>query len=128
CHKHGSVDLRGVRVAARLGNARSDLIDEDGLTRTDLLLQTLRRDCLLMPHQPVPALLLDLVRDRGAERIRGRALDRLVAEAADAIELGFGEPVEQQCKIFLGLARKTYDEARAQGEIGADLTPAPDPH
>ena len=55
-----------------------------------------------------------------------RAVDRLVAEAADAIERGFVEPVEQHLEVLLGLAREADDEGRAQRQIGADLAPARD--
>ncbi len=52
--------------------------------------------------------------------------DGLVLEAADAVELGFAHPVEQELEVFLGLARKADDERRAHGEIGADLAPLGD--
>jgi hypothetical protein len=48
------------------------------------------------------------------------------AAAADPIELGLAQPVEQELEVRIGLAREADDEGRADGEIGADAAPAPD--
>ncbi len=61
-----------------------------------------------------------------ADVVGSRAVDRLVAEAADAIEPGVAEPVEEGLEIILALAREADDEGRADGEIGTDVAPAPD--
>jgi hypothetical protein len=52
--------------------------------------------------------------------------DRLVFEAAGAIDLRFVQPVEQHVEIFVGLARKTDDEGRADSEIRTDVAPGAD--
>src|SRR5690349_2421560 len=63
---------------------------------------------------------------RRLEIVCCRARDRLIAEASDAIEFGLVEPVEQHLEIGIGLARETYDECRANGELRTNLAPAPD--
>ena len=57
----------------------------------------------------------------------GGARDRLVFEAADAIDLGFFEPVEQIGKIGIGLAGEADDEGRAQRQLRTLLAPLLDP-
>ena len=114
CYVHRTVDLGRVALAAALGNSRADFIDDDLLARTNLGLQPLRRNRLLALHEAMPALLFHLVRHSGCEIVRHSARDRLVFEAADAIELRLTEPVEQQLEIRIGLARK------ANNECGAD--------
>ena len=106
-HIDRAVDLRRVALAAALGDGRADLVDDHLLAGADLALEAARRDRLLALHEAVPALLLHLVGHRRREIVGGRAGDRLVAEAADAIELGLVEPVEQQLEIRLGLARES---------------------
>ena len=51
----------------------------------------------------------------------------LVTEAADAIELGRFEPIEQHLEIRVGLAGEADDEGRAQRQFGALLAPLLDP-
>ena len=75
-------------------------------------------------HDPGVALFLDLFGHRVGQRVGGGALDRLEAERADAVELGFVEPVEQILEILLGLAGEADDEARADRDVGRDLAPA----
>ena len=71
--------------------------------------------------------LLDLVRNLLEAEIVGRgAGDRLVFERADAVELGFVEPVEQEREILLGLAGKADDESRADRQFRADRAPGAD--
>src|SRR5207244_3030729 len=77
-------------------------------------------------HEAVPARFLDVIRNRRGELVGGGALDRLVAEAADAIELGLVKPVEERVEVGISLARKADDESRADGELGTDRAPAPD--
>ena len=85
------------------------------------------RDRLLVRHEAMPALFLDVVgHDAARQVVGGRAAHRLVSEAADAIERGFVEPIEQDLEIGLGLAGKADDEGRAERQIGADLAPARD--
>ena len=57
------------------------------------------------------------------ERLRARALDILVLEAANAVEFGLAQPIQQQREVRLRLAGKTDDEGRAHGEIRTHLTP-----
>src|SRR5208283_1794203 len=67
---------------------------------------------------------LDFIRHvREAEIVRCRAFDRLVLEGADAVELGFVEPVEKEAEVLLRLAGKADDEGRADGELRADPPP-----
>ena len=54
----------------------------------------------------MPALLLDLIRDRRGEIIRGGAPHRFVFETADAIKRCLIEPLEQNFEIGIGLAGK----------------------
>ena len=61
-----------------------------------------------------------------AEIVGRRAFDRLVLEGADAVELGFVQPVEQETKILLGLAGKADDEGRADRQVRADRAPGAD--
>jgi predicted signal transduction protein with EAL and GGDEF domain len=55
-----------------------------------------------------------------------RPLDRLVTKAADPIELSRIEPVEEDAEILFRLAGKPDDERGANGQLGANLTPARD--
>src|SRR5262249_11437424 len=126
CDVDGAVDLGRVALAAALRNSRADFINDHLLARADLGLEPLRRDRLLALHEAMPALLLPRVGHTGREIVRDRAVHRLVFEAADAIELRFAEPVEQQLEVGIGFARKADDEGRAQGEARADLAPAGD--
>src|SRR5205823_4249659 len=84
-------------------------------------------DRLLVRHEPVPAVFLDLVGHRRREIVCDRALDRLVAEAPDAVELRLVEPIEQLLKVCVGLAGKAHDEGRAYRELRTDIAPTPDP-
>ncbi len=81
-----------------------------------------------MGHEAFPAVLLDLVRHRLQAQLVGRsAFDGGVLEAADAVELGFRQPVEQVLEVFFGFAREADDEGRADGQFRADLAPLLDP-
>jgi hypothetical protein len=46
------------------------------------------------------------------------AFDRRVLEAADAVELGFGQPVQQVLEVFFGFAREADDEGRTDDQSG----------
>jgi hypothetical protein len=109
----GTVDLRRVRHGASLGHARTGLVDDNLLARADLALQSPRRDFLLRLHETVPALFLDFVRHGRGTIVRRRAIHRLVFEAADAIERGCVQPLQEQFEVLLGLAGKADDEGRA---------------
>src|SRR6476660_5518337 len=111
----GAVDLGRIALGAALPTIRADLIDDHRLTRPDFAFEALRRDRLLTLHQPVPAVLFHVRRDRGCKIVADGAGDRFVAEAADAIELSLPEPVEQQGEIVVRLAWKTDDEGRPDG-------------
>src|SRR5215472_9963536 len=125
-HIDGAVDLGRIALAAALGDARADLVDDHLLAGADLALEAPRRDRLLVPHEAVVALGLDLLGHGRGEIVGGGAAHRLILETADAIESGFVEPVEQDGEILLGLAREADDEGRAQRDVGADLAPARD--
>src|ERR1700722_6924654 len=121
---HGAVDLRGVALAAALGLARATLVDDGLEALADLGGELLCADRLGALHETLVAACFDLVRHRlSAEIVRRRAFDRLVLERADAIELGFVQPIEQETKILLGLAGKADDESRADGQFRADRAP-----
>src|SRR5262245_30380846 len=121
-----AVDLRRVALAAAFGDGRTSLVDDHLLAGTDLALEAARRHRLLARHEAVPARFLDIVRDESGEVVGDGALDGLVTEAADAIELGLVEPVEEQVEVGVGLAREADDEGRADGEFRADRAPGLD--
>src|SRR5205807_6766802 len=65
---------------------------------------------LLLPrHQRVPSLLLDLIGHRIAQRVGRSARDRFVLEAAEPVDFGFVQPVEQIGEIGIGLTGKAED-------------------
>src|SRR5262249_18045562 len=133
-----AVDLRRVAAGAPLGRGRPGagharfaagavkLVDDHLLARADLALETSRGNRLLMTHEAMPALLLDRLGNGGRKLVGARPRDRLVTEAADAIELRVIEPIEQESEILFTLAGKADDEGRADGEVRADLAPAGD--
>src|SRR5262249_41832092 len=117
---HHAVDLRRVALAAALG-AWPSVVDDDFQPAADLALEAGNGDRALGLHEAMPALLLDFFRHRFGQRIGGRAVHGLVAEAADAIELRLLQPIQQQAEILLGLAREADDEGRAKGDVRTDL-------
>ena len=100
-----------------------DVVDDDAFAPADPARETLRRNVLLERHQAVVALGLDRLGHVRGEIVGGRPADRLVTETADAIELGFPEPIEQQREILFRLAGKADDEGRAQREARAGRAP-----
>src|SRR3984893_1692660 len=74
----------------------------------------------------MPALLLHRIGDGRSELVCARSLDRLVRKAAAPIELSRLEPVEEDAEILFRLAGKPDDERGANGQLGANLTPARD--
>src|SRR5436190_10052201 len=102
---HHAVDLGRVAFAAAGAAARRDRIDQYLLPGADFSGEAARRDRLLARHEPVIALLLDRLGDRRSEIVGDRATHRLVTEASDAVERSSVEPVEQEGKVLLGLAR-----------------------
>src|SRR5215471_11831338 len=122
----GAVDLRSVPLAATLGDRRPDLVDDDLLAGTNLALEPFRRNRLLTLHEAMPALLFHVICNERREIVRRRTLDRLIAEATDAIERGFIEPIEQSSEILLGLTGEPDDEGGADRELRADRAPALD--
>src|ERR1700704_6518482 len=81
-----AIDPRRVGLGAAFRYGRTDFVDDDLLPRADLALQPARRNLLLPRHQRIPAFLLDLFGHGTAERVRRSAGDRLIFEAADAID------------------------------------------
>src|SRR5205807_9145272 len=86
-HMHRAVDLGRVAAAAALRHRRADCVDDHLLAGADLALETAHRHRLLAAHEGVPARLRYLGRNRRGQVVGDRAGDRLVAEAADAVEL-----------------------------------------
>src|SRR5262249_32946188 len=125
-HVHRAVDLGGVAFGAALSRRAFHVIDDHLLPRADLALQPPLRNGLLALHEAMPALLLHGIPDRCRKIVTHSAGNGLVAEAADAIELGFLEPIEQEREILLGLTREADDEGRADGQRRAGFAPAPD--
>ena len=76
------------------------------LAVADFALEPLLRNRLLVRHEAMIALRFDGIGHRGAEIVGRGAVDRLVAKAADAIELRLVEPVEQEGEIIFGFARE----------------------
>jgi hypothetical protein len=124
---HRAVDLGRVIFRASLGAVGAGLVDDDGQPLADLGLEDFGADRLLRLHEALPAALLNLGRHEGEAQLVGRrAFHRLVFERADAVELRFFQPVEQQFEILFGLAGEADDEGRADGEIGAAGAPGLD--
>src|SRR5262249_31458909 len=133
-----AVDLRRVATGAPLGRGRPgagrvrlaagavNLVDDHLLARADPAPETSRGNRLLMPHEAMPALLFHRVGNSGCKLVGERARNRLVTEAADAMELCLIEPIEQESEILFTLAGKADDEGRADGEVWADFAPAGD--
>ena len=102
----------------RIHQHRSALTDTRG--------EALRADRARALHEARIALVLDLRRNVIGERVGGRALDRGVLEAADAVELRRVEPVQQLLELRLGFAGKADDERTAQDELRALAPPGRD--
>ena len=93
----------------------------------DLGFELRRADSGLALHEACQAFLLDVLRHRIGERVRGRARDRRIGEGADAVELRRIEEIEQLLEFRFGLSRESDDEGRADGELRAGVAPARDP-
>src|SRR5262249_61647272 len=93
---------RGRPGAGRAGFAVGAVtfVDDHLLARADLAPETSRGNRLLMPHEAMPALLLHRLGNGDRKLVGERARDRLVTEAADAIELCLIEPIEQELEIL----------------------------
>src|SRR5690606_5233853 len=97
-----------------------DFVDQYFDLAADLALQAGGADGLLVGHEAVPAILFDVIRYRLKAHFFSRgAFYRAVLEAAHAVELGFGEPVEQVLEVFFGFAGETDDEGGADGQLRA---------
>src|SRR5262249_39577016 len=110
-----AVGLRRVAAGAPLGRGRPaagrvrlaagaagavNLVDDHLLARADPAPETSRGNRLLMPHEAMPTLLFHRVGNGGCKLVGERARNRLVTEAADAIELCLIEPIEQESEIL----------------------------
>src|SRR5580658_9812988 len=84
-----AVDLRRITFAAALSRAFCHFVDQDRLAGAYFARQAAAGNLALAAHQPVPSVILDLVGNRSRKFVRGGASDRLIAEAADAVEFGF---------------------------------------
>src|SRR6516164_9142095 len=119
-----AIDFRRIAFAAASGALRTRLVDDDLDPLAYLALEPPIRDRALPLHEESPTLLLDIFGNGFGEVVRGRSIDCLVAEAADAIEFGFLQPIEEQGEIVISLAGEPDDEGRPDGEVRADLAPA----
>src|SRR5262249_437058 len=120
-----AVDPRRVAAGAPLGRGRPgagpvrlaagavNLVDDHLLARADPAPETSRGNRLLMPHEAMPALLFHRVGNGGCKLVGERARNRLVKEAADAIELCLIQPNEEKAENLLTLAREDPHESRA---------------
>src|SRR5207253_9895343 len=108
------------------GAPDAGLIDQHTQRLAGLRLQFLFADFLLSRHETRAALFLHRLGQRVRQLVRRRARDRRIGEAADAVELGLLQEVEELLELGLGLARKAGDEGRAQRYLGADRAPLPD--
>src|SRR5450759_2014459 len=89
-----AVDFRRVRAGARDRALLVDRIDQNLERLADLALQALAADFRLHRHEAGAPLLAQLRRDRIGQRIRLRAFNRRIGEAADAVEFGFLQKIE----------------------------------
>ena len=67
-----------------------------------------------------------LIRHGRGQIVGGGAAHRLVFEAADAVERGFLQPLQQIVEVGVGLAGEADDEGRAQRDVRADRAPCGD--
>ncbi len=112
-----AVDLRRVALAATLAAVGAALVDQHVEPLADLRLLLGEGDRLRFSMKRRQRLSLTSSGTQIEPEIVGaRAAHRLVFEGADAVELGFVEPVEQQPEILLRLAGKADDEGRADGQ------------
>jgi hypothetical protein len=126
---HHAVDLRRVGLAARDRDVRPSIgVDEHAELPADFLSREARAliACRAL-HEAREPLLLELFGHGARERVRGRALDRRVLEAADAVELRLAEPVEQFLELGVGLAGEADDEGAAHRQRPELAAPAADP-
>src|SRR6267378_4203205 len=77
-------------------------------------------------HQPRATLFAYFAGKRTGQLVRFRALHRRIRKAADAVELGLLEKVEQLPEFVFGLARKTRDEGAADRDVRTDPAPGAD--
>ena len=120
---HRAVDFWRIGHAAANSSFFIDFVDQHHNFAADFLLQTLGGDLLLKLHKAVPALFFNVFRYLIRQFVGGRAFHRAVLEAADSVEAGFLQEVQQHLEIFFRLAREADDKGRAQGEFRADFAP-----
>ncbi len=94
-----------------------DLVEEDFAPSTQPTAQASSADFLLHEEKALPTLFSHGLGQGTRQGIGRRTLDRRIGKAANAIELGAANKVEQFGKLCLGLAGKADDEGAAQGEI-----------
>jgi hypothetical protein len=100
------VDFRRIPMRARNGAVLAYCIDQhlNGLPHPGR--QQFGTDGLLVLHQAVVTLLLDLFREVTGQRVRGGAADIFIFEAAHARELRLFKPIEKELEVLLGLPGK----------------------
>ena len=123
---HHAVDFRRIRRRARQRALRRDCVHQHAQRLADAPAQPSRADSLLRLHQPRAPLLAQRCGDGIGKRVRARARDRRIGEAADAVELGLLQEREQLGELGLGLAGKARDEGAADRDLGTDGAPGPD--
>ena len=75
-------------------------------------------------HKPVPALLLDLIRDMIGQIIGAGTGDILILKTSNPVELRLIHPVEQRLELCFSLAGVADNEGRAQGDLWAIFAPS----
>ena len=107
----------GADVAVLVGLA--DLVDDHRDVLADLGRELCGADPLGHFHQPRVALFLDFLGHRIGQSIGAAPATFSKRKHADAVELGFIQPVEQVLEFVFGLAGEADNEGRPEGDLGA---------
>ena len=106
-----------LRARTWLGTSGSGAVDDHLHLAADLPPAPVEGDLLLACHQPVAALLLDLLGQVAVQLVGRRARLERIREDADALELRFADEVAQLLELGLGLAGEADDERRSQRQV-----------
>ncbi|EGF33370.1 Putative membrane-associated oxidoreductase [Oxalobacteraceae bacterium IMCC9480] len=121
-----AIDFR--RIGRRAANTATavECIDEHAQGLAYLGLKALGRDLFLQQHHAAAALFAQFFRYRVVERVGSRAFDRRVGKAAQAVNFGFFQEVQQVLELGVGLAREAGDKSRADRDVGTHRAPGLD--